>query len=151
MMVGGTLAHNVISVNLVVALHAALRASGCRVFSSDVKVLSRDRSESTYPDVTVVRGGVQLWESSVEEPALVAEMLSRSTAYCDRGAKAQTHKRIPSLRYLLIVEQDRREVALFRRSAAGWEEIVVERDGSVELPDLGCRISLDAIYEGAAP
>jgi Uma2 family endonuclease len=150
MMVGGTLAHNAIAVNLVAALHARLRNSGCRVFSSDVKVVSRSRSEATYPDVAVVCGDLALSDTKIEEPLLVAEILSRSTAYYDRGAKAQTYKRLPSLRYLLIVEQDRREVSFNRRSAAGWEEILLEGDATLDLPELGCSLPLDAVYEGVA-
>ena len=148
MMVGGTLAHNLITRNLARALEDGLRGLNCKVFASDVKTTSRGRAESTYPDVVVACGRLDLNDTKIEEPALVAEVLSRSTAYYDRGAKAETYKRMASLRYLLLVAQDQWEVTLYRRSPEGWEVIALEGDATVELPELGCRLPLAAIYEG---
>jgi Uma2 family endonuclease len=96
----------------------------------------------------VMCGPLDMSDTKVEGPALIVEVLSRSTAYYDRGAKTETYKRLPSLRYLLIVAQDQREVTLYRRSPAGWEVLLLEGDAVVELPELGCRLPLDFIYEG---
>lgn len=148
MMVGGTLAHNRITVNLVTALHVALRGSNCQAFSSDVRVVSRARSESTYPDVMATCGPVEMRETKVDEPLLVAEVLSRSTADRDRGAKFETYKAITSLRVYLLVSQDDRVVDVFRRTNEGWTLTRISGDGEVSLPELDCRLPLASIYEG---
>jgi hypothetical protein len=74
MMVGG---RHTSPLNLAGAVCAGLRGSRCRVFTSDVKVVSMQTGESAYPDVVVTYQPVQPAEDRITKPALIAEVLSR--------------------------------------------------------------------------
>lgn len=149
MMVGGTLAHNTIALNLATALRAGLRPSSCRVFTSDVKVVSAQSGEVAYPDVIVACQPILPAEDRITEPKLIAEVLSRSTADYDRGAKFEMYKTITSLQYYLVIAQDRRQVDLYQRTITGWELTRMEGVGAIALVELGCTVSLETIYEDA--
>lgn len=150
MMVGGTANHNLIAINLIAWFHAKLRGSGCRAFSGDMKVIATATGEGAYPDVSVTCRPFAPADTAITEPMLIAEVLSRSTADRDRGSKFEMYKAIPSLRCYLLVSQDRRTVDLYRRTAEGWQLIRANDQAALELPELGCRLPLDAIYEGVA-
>jgi Uma2 family endonuclease len=147
MMVGGTAAHNAIAVNVTSWLHQSLRGSGCQVFSSDMKLVARATGEGAYPDVMVTCRPPAPTDTLATDPMLVAEVLSRSTADRDRGSKFEMYKAISSLRYYLLISQDRRLVDLYRRTDAGWDLVRMSGDGVVELPELGVGMPLDSIYE----
>jgi Uma2 family endonuclease len=146
-MVGGTAAHNIITGNLRAALRAAVRGTGCQVFSETMKVMLPG-GDFAYPDVVVTCRPIAPGDDRVTQPALIAEALPRSTAEYDRGTKADAYQAIPPLHHLLLVTQDRRRVDLYRRTAEGWE-IVRITAGQIPLPALDCTIDLDALYEDA--
>ena len=148
MMVGGTAAHSLIAVNLISWLHARLRGSGCHAFTGDMKVIATATGEGAYPDVSVTCRPFAPSDTAITEPMLIAEVLSRSTADRDRGGKFEMYKAIPSLRYYLLISQDRRTVDLYRRTAEGWDLTRAAGAAEVDLPELGCRVPLDAIYAG---
>lgn len=150
MMVGGTTRHNLIAINLIAWFHAKLRGSGRRAFSGDMKVVAKATGEGAYPDVSVTCRPFAPTDTAIAESVLIAEVLSRSTADRDRGSKFEMYKAIPSLTYYLLVSQDRRMVDLYRRTAEGWQLVRANDQATLELPELGCSVSLDAIYEGVA-
>ena len=144
-MVGGTLDHNTIARNIARELDGLLRPKGCRVFASDVKVVSFDTGQAAYPDVVATCASQRGGDTEVAEPALVAEVLSRSTGDYDRSAKLEFYKAMPSLRYVLLVAQDRMLADLYRRTQAGWE-VIRFAEGAVPLDEFGGSLPLDAIY-----
>lgn len=144
-MVGGTADHNTITRNVARALDGMLPRSGCRVFTSDMKVVSGATGEGAYPDVLATCAAIKGRETEITEPAIVAEVLSRSTADYDRGSKLELYKAIPSLRYVLLVAQDRRLVDLYRRTKDGWE-VVRFAEGAAPLDEFAGALPLDAIY-----
>jgi len=146
MMVGGTAAHNTIINNVAAALRSRLRGSGCRYFTEGMKVVS-PTDQSTYPDVVVTCRPVGNSYGKLTEPALIVEVLSRSTADHDRGAKWEMYRTIPTLANYVLISQYRRSVDLYRRTAAGWEIVQIEGSGTIDMPALGCTIDLDEIYE----
>ena len=148
-MVGGTLDHNTITRNIARALDLFLRPRRCRVYVADVKLVSAEAGQATYPDVVASCAPQKGAAAEVSDPAIVAEVLSRSTGDYDRGSKLELYKAIPSLRYILLVEQDRRAVDLYRRTAAGWE-VVRFTDGAVPLDEFAAALTLAAIYEDTA-
>lgn len=58
-MAGGSPEHGRLAAAVIAQLSAALRG-GCRVFSSDVRVLVADTGRAAYPDASVVGGDVAL-------------------------------------------------------------------------------------------
>src|SRR6478736_6663518 len=77
---GGSLRHNVLTVEAVAILRSALADRGCLVLSSDMRVGFRNDSFA-YPDVAVVCPPVLLRPGTndvLENPSLVLEVLSKS-------------------------------------------------------------------------
>jgi Uma2 family endonuclease len=145
MITGGSAAHSVISLNLALALRHALRGSGCRPFSSDMKVLANKTVR--YPDVSVTCSPVSDGDTVLPEPVLIIEVVSPSTARTDRGRKKFDYFATPSIRQYAIVEQEERLVDLYTRTAEGWVNEIATDDGVLTLSSVGVEIALDAIYE----
>lgn len=151
-MAGGTPEHAALSVAVSAALLAQLEGSDFRVYGSDLRVRVTETGLATYPDVTVVCGGLEHDPESpatIVNPTLIVEILSPGTEAYDRGEKLDQYKRIPSLRECLLVAHDRRGIEVWRRtSAGGWTSFALEV-GSVDLPSIGCRLELDTVYDRA--
>ncbi len=145
-MTGVTTRHNLITLNIARHLHDAARSHGCRVFATDVKLRAADRVY--YPDVILACGKAAEVELIIEEPSLVVEVTSPSTRATDRREKLDSYRRIPSLRMYLIVEQRRRHVLVYARSANGeWVRDAATGENNIPIPPLDTRITLDEIYE----
>lgn len=61
-MTGGTPNHNTAAGNVFAALRDQLRGTGCRPFNSDQRIRIPANGLSTYPDVSIVCGELQLDE-----------------------------------------------------------------------------------------
>jgi Uma2 family endonuclease len=145
MMTGGSAAHSVISLNLALALRHALRGSGCRPFSSDMKVLANNTVR--YPDVSVTCSPVSDGDTVLPEPVLIVEVVSPSTARSDRGRKKFDYFATSSIRQYVIVEQEERLIDLYTRTPEGWVNEIVTDDAVLKLSSIGVEIAVDAIYE----
>ncbi len=145
MMTGGSAAHVMIAMNLALALRTALRGTGCRPFTSDMKVIANGTVR--YPDVSVICRPIDDTENRVTEPVVVIEVLSPSTEHVDRGRKKFDYFATPSVRQYAIVEQDERRVDLYSRTEAGWINEVVTGDAALNLSSIGVELSLATIYE----
>lgn len=146
-MSGGTPRHAAVIANVLGALHAALRASGCRATSSGQRVHCEMTRSYLYPDVTVVCGPYELASDglSVRNPTVVVEVLSPSTATHDLVRKFDHYRRIPTLQCVLYVQPDDPYVVCFRRDGGRWiREDYAE--GSVPLPPDGVELTFEAIY-----
>ncbi|MBL8669191.1 MAG: Uma2 family endonuclease [Alphaproteobacteria bacterium] len=86
----------------------------------------------------------------VRDPLLVSEILSPSTRTHDRGNKLPLYQEMPSVMHVLLLDQDRRRVEHFRRSARGWEQTTHLAGGTLALDALGFEVAVDEIYEGIA-
>ncbi len=150
-MTGARDAHNTIAGNLFVQLRYSLRGGPCRVYISDMKLRVDAADAVFYPDLMVTcdprdRGP----EADIHKrhPKLIVEVLSESTAAYDRGRKFELYRTIDTLQEVLLVEQDRRHVDLFRREADGrWVLESYGPAGEVPLASVGVRLTLDSIYE----
>lgn len=88
----------------------------------------------------------------VDDPVLVVEVLSPSTALHDLTRKRLAYQSIPSLKVVLWVHPDRMRVDLMRRRDPGWvdEEPAEGPEGVVVLPELGIELPLSEIYAGVS-
>ncbi len=149
-MVGGTLAHNQIIGNIVEALRGRLRGSPCRVFMEGVKVITADAF--MYPDLVVTCSPVSMSADAVPDPVAIFEVLSKSTADHDRGAKWLACQTLPSLQQYVLVAQGRMLVETYVRAGDGWR--YQRLDGPVSALDLpfgGAALTMAEIYEDAGP
>jgi Uma2 family endonuclease len=151
-MTGGSLNHNQITFNIALELGVQLRARPCRVLGMDLKIRMPDSRKFFYPDLVVVCGEPQFHDDRKDiilNPILVVEVLSKSTAAFDRGAKFQAYRTVESLKEYLIVEQDSPLVEQYVREDDGrWAlSTAAGLEGSLTLPSIGCTLNLGAVYD----
>lgn len=105
-MAGATIPHNQIVRNTLTALDNFLRNSHCQVFPSDLKVHIEANSLFTYPDISVVCGPLEGWKNRndvITNPAVIIEVVSKSTESYDRGQKFKLYRNLLTLQeYILI-------------------------------------------------
>jgi Uma2 family endonuclease len=150
LMAGGTADHDRIAVNIAAALQVRLRGSGCFVHGSNLKVLSRGENASTYPDVFVRCGPLAGRATRTDDPVVVFEVLSESTAEDDLTRKKLVYKAIWSLRAIVYVSQRDARLTVLRRDVEGrWsdDEPVEGLGRSLALPELGIALPMAEIYE----
>jgi Uma2 family endonuclease len=149
---GGSPRHSAICSNVTGILRAQLRGAPCRAYDSNLRVRSIPGNRSTYADVTVVCGELELdpadkTRQTVLNPSVVFEVLSPSTEGDDRGPKLDCYKLIAGIRAVVLVAQDRPEVTLHERRPDGtWTE-AIHHEGSVVLAAIACELPLAEIYE----
>jgi Uma2 family endonuclease len=152
-MAGGSPEHNLIGFNIAGLLHARLRGSPCRGFTSDQRVRVTETGLYTYPDVTVVCGELQFDDArrdTLTNPALLIEILSPSTEAYDRGEKFAHYRRIESLQEYVLIAQDQPRVERFLRQSDGtWNYRAAEGvEGRLRLESVGVELLLSEVYEG---
>jgi len=93
-LVGCSDSHNLIAMNLGSALHQHLRGDPCQVFMSDMKVRLRIASEDVlyYPDLLVSCDPLDRARYWREQPCLVVEIASETTARIDRREKLLAYR-----------------------------------------------------------
>lgn len=151
-MSGGTLRHNALAVAFLGLYRETLRRRGCFVFSADAKVRTAASRSYVYPDVAVTCGSVKLESEYLENPKLIVEVLSPSTADYDRGTKFGLYREIPALDDYVILHQERIRAEHWRRLPEGWLLRDYEGpDSVIPIDGLGLRIELDQLYAGLLP
>jgi Uma2 family endonuclease len=150
-MSGGTPDHVGLAATIIGALSGQLRGKRCRVYSADLKVRVLATGLSTYADVSVVCGKLEVDPddpNAAVNPVVVVEVLSDSTEAYDRGEKFSHYRRIPTLAEYVIVSQRAPKIEVFRRNEAGkW--VLAEEAGAGEaapLASIGCVLSVDEVY-----
>lgn len=117
-MAGGAPLHGLLSVNASASLREALKSkSGCRTYSSDVKI-AMSKQRYSYPDAFVVCGKTEVSEDlsqAVTNPKLIVEVLPSSTATYDRGGKFQAYQKISSFQEYVLISQENILVEVFFR------------------------------------
>lgn len=150
-MAGTSIGHDRIAGTIGRHLGNQLAGKPCEVFSSDVKVRIRSREADFfyYPDVTVDCSGAGNAALFAEEPRVIFEVLSPDTERTDRGEKLRNYQSLPSLEAYVLVDQFHVAITIYRRQGDGWvNEFLTELESdAVDLPGIGCRLPLSAIYE----
>jgi Uma2 family endonuclease len=152
-MSGASNTHNRIASNILIAIGSRLRGRPCQAFNSDTKVRIRlpFQLRFYYPDVTVTCRPNPPDDSFQDAPAVVIEVLSPSTRRIDEGEKMLAYTAIASLGVYLLVEPDRAEIVLLRRTADGFvREVHDGLDATIPLPEIGCELPLAEAYDGVS-
>lgn len=149
-MAGAHPIHNLIASNMTVALGRRLDGSACYPLTSDQRVYVDETGLYVYPDVTVACGRLELAPTdppSLLNPALIVEVLSKSTATFDKNQKFAHYRLRPSVQAVVFVSWPDRRVEHYRRQPSGEWLLTEARDHAViSLPTLGIEIPLDEIY-----
>lgn len=148
-MAGGTPVHALLAARVLTALMNGLRGRGRAVYGSDLRVRVPEEDVITYPDVTVVCGGLESDPEdpdAVTNPIAIVEVLSPTTEAWDRGGKFAIFRALPSLRHYVLVSQDRHRVEHYVRDEDRWVLTDARPGGAIEL--LGVELRVDELYDG---
>ena len=104
-----------------------------------------------YPDVMVERAGGSARDYTTTAPALVAEVLSPSTARVDLDDKAAEYLRLTTLMTYLVFEQNEYKAHIWTREADGFlpaPTVIRGRDKILRIEALNLILPLAAVYVG---
>ena len=150
-MSGASFAHNLITMNISVSLHARLRSGKCVVLANEMRVSSPLTSSYFYPDVVVVCGKPRFEDDVFDillNPIVIIEVLSPSTEVYDRGEKFSHYRQLQSLREYILVSQDKVCVEHYLRQAEQWVLTDFQKlEQQLPLPSIQCELPLQDIYE----
>ena len=119
-MAGAEDRHVTVAGNLYIALRQHLAGSPCRTFMSDMRLHVVAANSYFYPDVLVTCSALDLASPLVKnEPKLIAEVLSPSTAAYDRGLKFSHYRSLASLQEYVLIDLDSRSTDCYRKGADG--------------------------------
>jgi Uma2 family endonuclease len=150
-MSGGSPRHSRISANVVKILGNQLSGKPCQPYDSNLRVRSIAANRTTYADVTVVCGSLELdpedkTRQTVLNPAVLIEVLSPSTERDDRGAKLDCYKAIATVQAVVLIDQDRHLVTLHTRQPDdSWRQSQHTGD-ALAIVGIGCHLPLAEIY-----
>lgn len=128
-MAGGTQRHCAIAVNIVSRLHAQMRGKQCRPYNSDLLLRVRNGSDLRfyYPDATIHCGPVKDDARVIDDPKVIFEVLSESTARTDTGEKRMAYLTIATLEAYVLVDSTQCAVTVWRRQGETWSHEVFAR------------------------
>jgi len=151
-MTGGTTNHNEIAGNFYAHLKFALRKQNYRVYIGDVRLWIPRYREHTYPDVMVIQGkpvytGTNT--TTVMNPLLIVEVLSKSTKNYDQGDKFLYYRSIPELQEYILIDQSQYHVMQYVKTAdSQWLFTELEAEsGLLSLQSIDFQIALSDLYE----
>jgi Uma2 family endonuclease len=151
-MTGGSINHNQIIVNLIIALSIALREQNYRVYTSDLRLWIPRYREYTYPDILIIKDEAIFQEGrtdTVLNPSIIFEVLSKSTSSRDRGDKFIYYRSIPEFQEYILIDQYQVHIEQFSKTAEGnW--LLKESDdeeGILTLVSANSQIPHRQIYE----
>lgn len=150
-MAGASEPHVLIVNSIIARLYLQLEHRPCKVYSNDMRLKVSPTGLYTYPDVMVVCGEVQFDDDQLDmilNPAVIVEVLSKSTEIYDRTTKFEHYSKLKSLQEYLLVDQRRPRVELFTKEGEGrWALLTFENlEGIVNLASIDCELALKDIY-----
>jgi Uma2 family endonuclease len=152
-MTGGTTDHNKIAGNFYFYLRLKLQQSHYKIFIGDVKLWIPQYRQATYPDVMVIKGEPIYYETgktTVTNPTLIVEVLSKSTQNYDQGDKFLYYRSIPEFQEYILISQSRPYVMQYNKTEQGkW--LLTEygqENPNLSLVSLNFDLSFPEIYEG---
>jgi Uma2 family endonuclease len=153
-MAGGSEDHSALSAQVQRALGNAIGDRPCRVHTSDLRVYVEAVGLATFPDGSVIYGGMEQHEPSPRatalNPLVLIEVTSNSSEDYDTGAKLEYYRTIASLRDYIIVSHRERRIAVHSRGeAAAWTARVAIAGGRVAVEALRVDPVVDDIYRGS--
>lgn len=117
-MSGASVAHNDIAYNINRLVASFLHGKGCKLYGSDFRIHIPQNSLFTYPDFSIVRGKTDtadVYTDNLTNPAVIIEILSKSTKDYDRGTKFNLYRSIPTLKEYILIDSTSLSVEIFTR------------------------------------
>ncbi len=145
-MVGVSVAHSTIQINILTALANRLRGKPCQPHGSDLKIEVAGRIR--YPDAFVVctpRAGI---DRIVPDPVVIFEILSEGSDRRDRITKNEEYRQTPSVHRYVMLEQDEMAATVFAREAERWVGTLLKGEANLSMPEIGIEVPLAEFYQG---
>ena len=146
-MAGGTVNHAAIQRNLAISIGSRLRGKPCQFFGSDLKI-QVEGDHIRYPDGAVVCSPLPGGGTIIQDPVVIFEVLSPSTASKDRIVKAREYRATPSVQRYVMLEQDRIGATVYARAGDDWSFDILSNDEVLSMPEIGVEAPLAELYEG---
>src|SRR6185312_3184920 len=151
-MSGAKIPHNTISSNLSGILYNKLKGKKCKPYGSDQRIHIQSNTLFTYPDISIICGEIKTLNNddyNVLNPAVIIEILSKSTKNYDRGEKFKLYRDIPTLKEYILVDSETIHIEVFRLNENNhWE---LEEYDSIEnvlfIKAIDEKIAISEIYE----
>ena len=149
---GASERHNLITLNIAGELRQQMKGRPCKVYSNDMRVRISPTGLYTYPDVIAICENAHFDNEHMDtllNPAVIFEVLSKTTEAYDRGDKFSHYRKIDSLGEYLLVSQNKCLVEHYiRQPGNNW--LLSETEGlenTVDLPSVECMLSLSEVYD----
>lgn len=149
-MAGAGEKHNRLAGNVFYHLRSAARGGPCGVFISDMKVRVEQNDAFYYPDVMLTCDPQDTESLHKSHPCVIVEVLSPATELTDRREKLAAYRTLKSLRYYLLVAQDKKKIECFFLGEDGcWQTFLIEETGQIDIDCNGFKtvLTLDDVYE----
>lgn len=150
-MAGGSESHSLIQVNLLAELRALAKGTACRVNGSEMAIWIVAAETGVYPDASVRCGAPRYFlggQRRLENPRLVAEVLSPSTRDYDLAGKFAIYQQIPELEEYLLVEVEQARVMHWRKDGIWRLTEYLGLAARVPLVTLPGELPLGELYDG---
>ncbi|QYX30959.1 Uma2 family endonuclease [Sphaerospermopsis torques-reginae] len=151
-MAGGTTNHNKIALNFAAALKYGLKKQNYDVYIGDVRLWIPRYRQYTYSDVMVIEGEPIYQNANtttVMNPLLIAEVLSKSTSNYDQSDKFLYYRSIPEFKEYILINQYQYHVMHYVKTDDGkwiFTELESESD-TLTLQNLDFQIDFQDLYE----
>ncbi|WP_017318968.1 Uma2 family endonuclease [Mastigocladopsis repens] len=144
-MTGGSINHNRIVVNLIIALTLALREQDYYVYANALRLWIPRYRQYTYPDILIIKDEPMFEEGrtdTVLNPCIIFEVLSKSTSSRDRGDKFTYYRSIPQFQEYVLIDQYQIHIEQFSKTLEGnWLfRESDDKDGVLTLVSGNCQI-----------
>jgi Uma2 family endonuclease len=151
-MSGAKVPHIAITSNLSGILYNKSKGKKCKPYGSDLRVHIPANTLFTYPDISFICGEVITLnndEFNVLNPAVIIEVLSKSTKNYDRGEKFKLYRDIPTLKEYILVDSESIHIEVFRINEKNhWElEEYNNVNESLQIKAINENILISEIYE----
>ncbi len=150
-MSGASREHNEITGNLFGELWTRFKKTPCRVYMNDMRVKINE-TDYVYPDVVGLCDDIQLEDEQFDtlvNPALIIEVLSKSTQNYDKNKKMTLYQSLPTVQDYVLVSQDEYRVEHYQRKSQNqWLfTVLTEPQQILQLNSVNAEISLQDIYD----
>jgi Uma2 family endonuclease len=139
--------HTETKIETALALRQAIRSAGapCRAYTEGITVRVRE-DRAFVPDALVVCPPAPRQAVVIDNPLIVVEVLSPSTAAVDHGIKLEGYFSLASLMHYLILDPERRVVIHHARGEAGVILTRIWHGGALRLDPPGLDLQVTDLF-----
>lgn len=149
-MVGGSLKHGSLVMNLSREIANHLKGKPCRVFAESIKVKIANQKHKTtsyfYPDVVVDCSIEKAQNNMLTTPVLIVEVLSPATHKYDETTKFERYKQIATLQEYVLIEQNSVKIEVQRRRKK-WQTEKYFLGDEMTFESIGLTIAVVDLYD----